>query len=270
MKNPSKLAAEFMRTRKIPLPVIDAHTHMGPNYGTYMSKCTMDDMVELMDKENIEMIFCAPHSALFDPGAESSELEEAMAKYPGRILGYYTYNPNYSEIFSAHMDKVLNVPGYIGFKFLPTYHRYPIDGENYRPALEFANRHKKVILIHTWGNNDPHNAPRHIKKAAEAYPDALFIMGHSAPGELDQAIEVVKQHDNVYLDLCDIHRHSGIVDKMVREVGADRIFFGTDLPWYDPAYGIGSVLFSRISDEDKYKILYGNAKKLAVRMGGCQ
>ncbi len=265
MKNPSAYAAAYMKDRKMPFPIIDAHAHMGPNYGTYMSMAKMDDMIALMDKENIEMIFCAPHSALFDPGIQNNELELAMAKYPDRIKGFYTFNPNYSDEFAAKIDHVLTVPGYIGFKFLPTYHRYPIVGENYKPALEFANKHKKVILIHTWGNNDPHNGPRHIRAAAEQYPDALFIMGHSAPGELDQAIAVAKDHPNVYLDLCDIHRHSGIVDKMVDAIGADRILFGTDIPWYDPAYGIGSVLFSRISDQDKYKILYQNAKNLANR-----
>ncbi len=267
MTNTSKTAAEYLKMRRMPYPIIDSHAHMGPNYGTYMSKCSMDDMVELMDRENIEMIFCSPHSALFDPGMQNAELEAAMAKYPDRIKGFYLFNPNYSAEFAKGMDKVLTVKGYIGFKFLPTYHRYPLDGENYRPALEFANRHKRAILIHTWGNNDPHNAPRHIEKAAAAYPDATFIMGHSAPGELDLALEVAKRHPNVYLDICDIHRHSGIVDKMVSEIGADRILFGTDIPWYDPAYGVGSVLFSHISDEDKYKILYANAKALADRLG---
>ena len=160
MKNPSRLAAEFMKNRRMPLPIIDAHAHMGANYGTYMSKATMAEMVEVMDKENIEMVFCAPHSALFDPGMENRELELAMEKYPGRFKGYYTFNPNYPERFAEKMDRVLTVPGYLGFKFLPTYHRYPIDGENYRPALEFANAHGRVILIHTWGNNDPHNGPR--------------------------------------------------------------------------------------------------------------
>ncbi len=268
MKNPSKLATEYMKIRRMPFPIIDAHAHMGANYGTYLSKATMDEMVWLMDKENIEMVFCAPHSALFDPINKDKELELALRKYPNRFRGYYTFNPNYCEEYAENMDNVLTIPGYIGFKFLPTYHRYPIDGKCYRPALEFANKHKKVILIHTWGNNDPHNGPSHIEKAAAAYPDALFIMGHSAPGELDKAIEVAKKYPNVYLDLCDIHRHSGIVDKMVDAIGADRVLFGTDIPWYDPAYGIGSVLFARIDDETKYKILYQNAKKLAEKCGG--
>ncbi|MBR5506372.1 MAG: amidohydrolase family protein, partial [Clostridia bacterium] len=87
----------------------------------------------------------------------------------------------------------------------------------------------------------------------------------SAPGELDEAIKVVNKYDNVYLDLCDIHRHSGIVDKMVENCGADKVVYGTDAPWYDFSYGIGSVLFSHISDDDKYKILCANAKKLSER-----
>ena len=266
MINSSKLAKEFMDNGKLTsFPIIDAHAHMGANYGTYMSKATADEMVEIMDRENIEMIFSAPHSALFDPGIKNRELEEAMIKYPNRIMGYYAFNPNYTDIYLDGIEDVLNISGYIGLKFLPTYHRYPLDGENYREALEFANKNKLMILIHTWGNNDPHNGPSHIKKAAEKYTDATFIMGHSAPGELDLAIDLAKTHDNVLLDICDIHRHSGIIDKMVESVGADKVLFGTDIPWYDPSYCLGSILFSHISDDDKYKIIYGNAKKIADR-----
>ena len=101
MKNPSQIAEEYIKNRKMPFPIIDSHAHMGPNYGTYMSKCSTDEMIELMDKENIEMIFCAPHSALFDPGAQNRELEEAMKKYPQRIRGFFTFNPNYCKEFTS-------------------------------------------------------------------------------------------------------------------------------------------------------------------------
>lgn len=268
MKNPSKLAKEFMENGKLlSTPVIDAHTHMGPDSGADMPFASAENMIEVMNRENIEMIFCSPHSALHDPCRGNDELEEVMKKYPERIKGYYCFNPNYEERFLKNLDNVMKNPGYIGLKFLPTYHRYPLDGDNFKKALSFANENKLPILIHTWGNNDPHNGPRHIKMLAENYPDTTLIMGHSAPGELDKAIEVVKTHNNVMLDICDIHRHSGIIDKMVEEVGADKVLFGTDMPWYDPNYGIGSVLFSRISDEDKIKILYENAKKLAEKKG---
>ena len=266
MTNPSALAKEFIENGMLKsFKVIDAHTHMGRMDGTYVSKANADEMVEMMDKTGIECCYCSPHSALHDTTIMNGELEEAMKKYPDRFKGYYLFNPNYHERYLSHMDDILNIEGYIGMKFLPTYHRYPLDGANYAEAFEFADKYGLVILMHTWGNNDPHNAPRHVDMVASKYKNLKVIMGHSAPGELDNSIEVVNKYDNVYLDLCDIHRHSGIVDKMVEKVGADKIVYGTDAPWYDFAYGIGSVLFSHISDDDKYKILRGNAEKLAKR-----
>jgi len=266
MTNPSVLAKEFMQNGKLTsFSVIDAHTHMGRIDGTYVSKATCDEMIEVMDRENIGQIFCSPHSALHESTIMNAELEVAMKKYPDRVKGYYIFNPNYHERYLSHMDDILNIEGYIGMKFLPTYHKYPLDGENYREAFEFADKHSLVILMHTWGNNDPHNAPRHVEMVAKKYKNLKVIMGHSAPGELDEAIKVVNKYDNVYLDLCDIHRHSGIVDKMVENCGADKVVYGTDAPWYDFSYGIGSVLFSHISDDDKYKILCANAKKLSER-----
>ena len=102
----SELVKEFLQHRKlVSFPIIDAHAHMGANYGTYMSMSSADDMIKLMDRENIEMIFCAPHSALFDPGMMNGELEEAMKKYPDRIKGYYTFNPNFPE---RYMEKNLD------------------------------------------------------------------------------------------------------------------------------------------------------------------
>ena len=103
------------------------------------------------------------------------------------------------------------------------------------------------------------------KEKAAAWQTAIGLQDVDGLKPSTYLIEVAKKHENVYLDLCDIHRHSGIVDKMVSSIGADRILFGTDIPWYDPAYGIGSVIFSRISDGDMYRILYQNAKKIEER-----
>ena len=48
----------------------------------------------------------------------------------------------------------------------------------------------------------------------------------------------------------------------VARVGAERILFGTDYPGYSPAPFIESVQNAAISDDDKEKILYGNAARL--------
>ena len=101
-----------------------------------------------------------------------------------------------------------------------------------------------------------------MKKIADHYPDIRLIMGHSAPNRLDDAIALAKEKENVYLDLGDIHRHSGIVAKMVNAVGSEKVLFGTDLPWYDPNYCLGSVLYADIADADRDNIFYKNAERI--------
>jgi len=54
----------------------------------------------------------------------------------------------------------------------------------------------------------------------------------------------------------------GVIEAFVEAVGSERILFGTDLPWFDPHYGIGCILMSRITDDDRRNILHRNAERL--------
>ena len=104
MQNQSALAKEFMENGKlISFPIIDAHAHMGANYGTYMSKATAAEMVEIMDRENIEMVFCSPHSALFDPGMQNDEYAEILSGLEAGDTVYYTEQENIFAFFASMM-----------------------------------------------------------------------------------------------------------------------------------------------------------------------
>lgn len=267
MANPSKLAQEFMETGRLgSLSIIDMHTHMGPFYGTFLPEAGLDRMIRMMDTENIEWIISAPHSALFDPVAGNSEIVQAMAQYPKRIYGYYTFNPNYADELARDLADFARHPGYVGFKLLPDYHKYPLTGDKLTPLYEFANDHGLLLLSHTWGHSS-YNPPRMINELARRYPRIKFLMGHSAPGECDQAIALAAELPNVYLELCDTHRLNGIVRKMVRAATSEKVLFGTDMPWYDPHYGLGSVLFSGIGDREIENIMHHNAVRLLEGIG---
>ncbi len=49
---------------------------------------------------------------------------------------------------------------------------------------------------------------------------------------------------------------------MVHEAGADRVLFGTDLPFLDPRPQLGRVAFAKISDDEKRLILGLNASRI--------
>ncbi|MBP1990945.1 amidohydrolase family protein [Paenibacillus eucommiae] len=262
MTNKSQLAKEFVETGRLSsISVIDMHTHMGPFYGTYLPEAHLETMMQTMDRENIEWIISAPHSALFDPIGGNSEIRAAMSQYPERIYGYYTVNPHYDHDLERDLEEYDSVGGYVGFKFLPDYHKYPLDGEKFRRIYEFANERGLLILSHTWGHS-LYNPPQMVEKLAKKYSNITFLLGHSAPGETDYAIELAKNQRNVYLELCDTGRLSGMIGKMVREASSEKVLFGTDFPWYDPHYMLGSVLFSGISDDDIRNIIHHNAERL--------
>lgn len=270
MNNPSALAREFLESGRLTsCPIIDTHTHMGPIYGLRLPNSSVDDMVKSMDRHNVEFIITAPHSALFATGTKNSEAEAAMRKYPGRIRGYFCFNPNYpngiSEIEAAFRDH----PGYVGFKILPDYHKTRLDGGAYRAVFDYASERGLPVLSHTWGqamyDGNAYSGIPMIRSVLSEYPKLVFIMGHSAQGQCDEAIEVAVKYENAYLELTDTYRINGLLEKMCRRAGSKKVLFGTDLPWYSPAYCLGCILFARITDEEKRDIIRGNILRILGR-----
>lgn len=262
MTNPSLLAREFADNGRLSsVSVIDMHTHMGPFYGTYLPEADLDAMVRTMNRENIEWVISAPHSALFDPIGGNAEIRAAMQRYPDRIYGYFAVNPHYPDTMERELADFDQLEGFVGFKVLPDYHKYPLTGERYRRFYEYANERGLLLLSHTWGHS-LYNPPQMIEELAIEYPNITFLQGHSAPGETDYAIENAKKYPNVYLELCDTGRLNGVIRKMVTQAGSTKVLFGTDFPWYDPHYMLGSVLFSGIGDDDIRNIIHHNAVRL--------
>jgi len=151
--------------------------------------------------------------------------------------------------------------GFIGFKFLSDYHKHPLTSPRYEPALKYADEKRLSILMHTWGNS-LFNPPSLVEDLAKKYPKTTLLMGHSGYGEWEKAIQVAQDYPNVYLELTSAYRVNGVIEWMVRDAGSHKMVYGNDLPWFDPHYGIGCVLFSRITDEDRHNILHRNAEKL--------
>ena len=48
----------------------------------------------------------------------------------------------------------------------------------------------------------------------------------------------------------------------MEQAGSKKVLFGTDFPWYDPNYCIGSVICAKISDDEKEDIFYKNARRM--------
>jgi predicted TIM-barrel fold metal-dependent hydrolase len=186
---------------------------------------------------------------------------ELVAKYPDRFRGYWGVNPNYPDRIERDLARFEDFSGFVGFKFLSDYHKVAISDQRYAPVLEYAQERELPILMHTWGHSG-FDGPDLVEKVAQKYPDVTILMGHAGYGQWDKAIQVARDHPNVYLELTAAYSVRGAIEAMVKGAGSAKITFGTDLPWFDPHYGIGCVLFARIAEEDRHNILHRNAERL--------
>lgn len=262
MRESSKLKEEFLQKGKVAsCPVIDAHAHFGPYQGIYFPQPTAEGMISSMDRAGIRRLIFSSHAALIDMKRGNALTLEICRRFPERLYGYLAINPNYTDLIEQVLDVFSLTDEFVGFKFHPSCQRYPLTGDHYTPIYEYSNANRCVILAHTWGN-DPYCGPRLVEKIANKYPDITFLMGHSCCGEWNYAFRLGRDYPNLYLDLCGIYQYYGVIDRMVEVVGSTKITFGTDLPWFDPHYGIGCILGANISDIDRDNILHRNAERI--------
>jgi hypothetical protein len=102
---------------------------------------------------------------------------------------------------------------------------------------------------------------RHYERAVAESPSTTFVLGHAGALQMDQAIEIAKRHANVWLELSS----QGVpnIEKLLDEVGEDRLLFGSDWPFYHQAIPLAKVLMvTEGAPRTREKILFDNAARL--------
>lgn len=131
--------------------------------------------------------------------------------------------------------------------------------ENLNKIIDYASQKDMIVNLHTMPDDDDLDA------FVEAHPTVTIIGAH--PGEnpkLIRHIERLKKYPNYYLDVSGtgIFRH-GSVRKLIDEVGAERILFGSDYPTCNPSMFVGAILLDElITPEEKQLIFSENAKRI--------
>lgn len=143
-------------------------------------------------------------------------------------------------------------------ELVPYHYKWKYSDEGFSEILDYAEGKGLVFNLHTADELDA------MEAVATAHKDTAFVFAH--PGEISRLlkhIEIMKCCENVYLDLSGtgLFRH-GMLKRLVCEVGADRILFGSDYPACNAGMYVLGVDFEDISEEDKRRIYSLNAKRL--------
>ena len=238
--------------------VFDAHQHVGAWHPFHIPRDDADDAIAVMDRIGIDAACTSGLPAVLggDTQGGNDLVIDVTRRFQGRLFGYVAVNPNHPAGAAEEVERC-SVPGMIGIK-VHSYHGKPYDDAAYRPAYEIANARGWPVLAHTWGGEEL----AEIDTLAGEYPDAKWLLAHAGTTNVPQYCNLVRRRDNVFLDTCASACPWDLIETLVREVGTDRVLFGTDMTFLSGAQQIGKILCARLTDDDKRLILGANARRL--------
>lgn len=94
----------------------------------------------------------------------------------------------------------------------------------------------------------------------DTFPDTTFILAHSGCFEFENMVNLLKNHPNVSTDIS--IQPAEHIKTLIKEIGSERILFGTDYPFVTQAFSILSVLRATKNEDERTFIFSKNAKRL--------
>ncbi len=255
------------------LQAIDVHGHFGRydrGPGSPLNAFMTGDVgvvVERAKRANIRLTIVSPLEALLPRGQAdvvqgNRNAADTIARTP-EFRQYVVIDPRKPETF-RQADQMLRLPSCVGIKIHPEEHVYPVKKHG-RPVFEFAAARRAVILAHT---SEQFSLASDLVDFANEFPQARLILAHIGcgwdgdPGHQVRAVQN-SRHGNVYADTSSARSITpNLIEWAVREIGAERVLFGTDTPLYHAAMQRARIDHADLKDDEKRRILCANAERL--------
>ncbi len=236
-------------------PVIDAHAHLHIAPGC--SDLPLEEQVREMDRCGIAMTAISSSLAIYGDFARGNDqVAQAARDFPGRFIGYCHISAAYPERMLPELERCFQNPVFRGIKVYQIGIAY--DDPAYEPVWAFAKAHRAPVLAHTWGRE-----LTGFDRTAANHPEVTFLAAHAGSDfAYPVYIEAARRQPNFILDLTYSREHTNMIETMVNAVGPDQIIWGSDAPCFSMAQQLGKVLFARLEDPVKQKILNGTAARV--------
>jgi predicted TIM-barrel fold metal-dependent hydrolase len=264
---PSLLAAQAKRFR-----IWDPHIHM-----TSLPGDTPEQRLEMLlraaGRHGIERIMLSQgFSSFVHPNpeqlrAENDRVMRAVSHYPDRAFGSVYLSPNHVDFSLAEFDRCVRNGPMVCVGEIQIDRR--CNGPEMDPIVERAVSLNVPILQHTWmkttGNEPGESTPHDLVELARRHPKANFICAHIG-GDWERGIRIIRETKNILCETAGFDPTAGVVEMAVRELGAERVVYGSDAGGRSFASQLAKVFSADIPETAKELILGGNLRRLLAPM----
>jgi predicted TIM-barrel fold metal-dependent hydrolase len=272
------------------MKIIDAHTH--PIFSTPWESSEQLAIFNLSDAEirrrareaGIEQMVVLGNILKFGPGPTAEQMrdineetERLVSAGGGFYIGLCYLNPLLpAEVLEAELNRFVANGPCVGIKL-------EVDccasDERMNPMMELAEGFDIPVLQHAW---DTKNRPRlhmspdkaeidgaDVAMLARRFPRVRIQMAHLT-GVGRSGVDAVRDCPNVWVDTSGALPVAGMTEYAVRELGEERVIYGSDFPIRDLHGSLAKVHGAAIPRRAREMIFAENWERMmATSLKGC-
>ncbi|MGH7268732.1 MAG: amidohydrolase family protein, partial [Candidatus Rokuibacteriota bacterium] len=167
-----------------------------------------------------------------------------------------------------------------GVKLHPVVQRLAPHAPALWPVYELCQELGLAVLFHSGflGRSEwnAHARPDAFADVLEAFPGLAVILAHLGRGYFDEAVRLAERFPQVAFDTAAVVTAADVPWRLegadavalLRRLGIERVCFGSDYPWFDPAADAARVAaLPGLTDGERAAVLGGNARRLLGSVG---
>jgi predicted TIM-barrel fold metal-dependent hydrolase len=245
----------------------DVHTHLSGVPGD-TPEARLGHLLEYADRMGIaRLCVFMGMTWSYDPSPEAmrrdnDEVLRAVRHFPDRAFGFVYLNPKHTQASLDELNRCVRDGPMVGVKLWVAQHCN-------EPTLDLivagAAELKVPVLQHCWqkitGNLPGESVPSDVAELAARHPQATIICAHTG-GDWERGIRAIRPYPRVYAELCGSDPTAGFTEMAVRELGAERVLYGSDAGGRSFASQLAKVLGADIPAHAKRLVLAGNLKRI--------
>lgn len=246
----------------------DLHCHLSGVPGRTPEE-RMVKLIEYADRFQIDKL-CVYMGLSFllnpspnDLRTQNDEVLQALQHWNDRAFGFAYVSGEHVEASLKEIDRCIANGPMVGIKLWVAKR---CSAEDLDAIIRRAAELKAVIFQHTWfktdsGNFPGESTPLDLVKLAERHPTVPLICGHTG-GTWELGIRAIRNLPLVSIDLAGSDPVNGFVEMAVRELGPERIIYGSDVGGRSFASQLAKVYGAKIPEAARRLILGENLKRM--------
>lgn len=242
----------------------DINASFGHYGSSIMYVSTLDEVLELQKKNGIVQSAIVDNmTAKFDVKARNGQLLKASYTHSGIVPALTLLPPSFTiESYSKNeLASIIDNMANLFLKIFPTDHHIIFAPWQFGWMIDMLEE-SKCSLIVALDDIDI----RDLARIKAERPELRIILTNTTQWKNRMLTQLIKTYRNIYIDTCNMIEYFGI-ELYCREIGSDKILFGSNMPFKEPYDGIFTLLTAEISSEERENIAFRNFDKLAGKRG---